>query len=132
MNILSNTRASAMALLLMVAATCIAHADDFSDCMQGLDGYQAHLPELENARAECAAEDQRLRNDPSLSEEELEAALQQQCPAKQRVCDKIQPEVGHAACEGFLQNRGGNENELASASQANDILKPLYDECTAQ
>ena len=100
--------------------------------MAGHERYKSHLTDLENARAQCEAEEQQLRNDPTLSEEELEVALQQQCPAKQAVCNQVAPERGHAACEAFLQSGFGDEAQVAAAQEANGVLKSFYDECTAQ
>jgi hypothetical protein len=121
---------------MVACLTCVALdkaiADDFEGCMAGHDRYKSHLTDLENARAQCDAEEQQLRNDPTLSEEELEMALQQQCPAKQVVCNQVAPESGHAACEAFLQSGFGDELQMAAAQEANGVLKSFYDECTAQ
>src|SRR5262245_56733803 len=108
---------------MIVFAFDRAAADDFEGCMTGHERYKAHLPNLANARAYCQAEEQRMRNDPALSEEELEVALQQRCPAVQAVCDQVAPESGHAACESFLQRGFGDEAQLAAAQEANGVLK---------
>jgi hypothetical protein len=117
--------------LFILAGLPSARADDFGNCMQGLARYNSNLSELQNARAQCEARSDRIRADPKLSDDEKEMQLQTKCTILQAVCVKIRPEQGHAACESFL-GKGGNDSNHASASQANGILKSLYDECTAQ
>ena len=119
-------------MLGMSCATSISYADDLGDCLQGHERYQAYLPNLQQARAQCAARSEQIRADPTLSEEDMELQLQTQCPMKQVVCGDIRPEEGHAGCENYLQYGGGSESDYAAATQANAILKELYDECTAQ
>lgn len=119
-------------MLGMGCATSIAYADDLGDCLQGRERYQAYLPNLQQARAQCDAHYEQVRSDPSLSEEDKELQLQTKCPMKQVVCGDIRPEEGHAGCENYLQYGGGSEGDFAAATQANAVLKELYDECTAQ
>ena len=119
-------------VLGMSCAASLTYADDLSDCLQGHERYQSYLPDLQQARAQCDARSEQIRADPTLSEEDMELQLQTQCPMKQVVCGDIRPEEGHAGCENYLQYGGGSESDYATATQANAILKELYDECTAQ
>ena len=128
-------RSSILLPAMVLGMSCAApstYADDLSDCLQGHDRYQTHLPDLQQARAQCAARSEQIRADRTLSEEEMELQLQTQCPMKQVVCGEIRPEEGHAGCENYLQHGGGSESDYAAATQVNAILKELYDECTAQ
>ncbi len=126
-------RSSLFALALAFAVGAVApsaHADDLSDCLDGLQRYQAYLPDLQHARAQCEAHYEGIRADPTLSEEQLEEQLQTKCPMKAAVCVDMRPEVGHAGCENYLQY--GDGSDRAAAQQANSILGPVYDECEAQ
>lgn len=123
--------APVMGVILIFAGLSSARADDFGNCMQGLARYNSFLSELQNARAQCEARSDQIRADATLSDDDKEMQLQTKCPMLQTVCNKIHPEQGHAACENFLQN-GGNDSNYTSATQANGVLKSLYDECTAQ
>ena len=120
------------AVLGMSCAVSLSHADDLGDCLEGQARYQSYLPSLQQARAQCDAHYEQIRNDPTLNEESKELQLQTKCPMKQAVCGDIRPEEGHAGCENYLQSGGGSDSDYAAAQQANAILKPLYDECTAQ
>ena len=119
-------------VLGMSGAAAISYADDLDDCLEGQTRYQSYLPSLQQARAQCDAHYEQIRNDPTLSEESKELQRQTKCPMKQAVCGDIRPEEGHAGCENYLQSGGGSESDYAAAQQANAVLKPLYDECTAQ
>ena len=127
---------SSMLLLAMVlgisCAASLSYADDLGDCLQGQERYQTYLPNLQQARAQCDARSEQIRADPTLSEEDRELQLQTRCPMEEAVCGDIRPEEGHAGCESYLQYGGGSESDYAAATQANAILKALYDECTAQ
>jgi len=128
-------RSSILLPAMVLGVSCAAslsYADDLSDCLQGHERYQTYLPDLQQARAQCDARSEQIRADPTLSEEDMELQLQTQCPMKQVVCGDIRPEEGHAGCENYLQYGGGSESDYAAATQANAILKELYDECTAQ
>jgi hypothetical protein len=107
-------------------------AEDFDECIEGQQRYQAYLPSLQQARAQCQTRSDQIRADPTLSDDDKEYQLQSPCPMKQTVCAYIRPEEGHAACESYLQYGGGQDNDYTVANQANAILKALYDECTAQ
>ena len=109
------------ALLLLLAmtlgmscATSISYADDLGDCLQGHERYQTYLPNLQQARAQCAAHSEQIRADPTLSEEDKELQLQTRCPMKQVVFGDIRPEEGHAGCENYLQYGGGNESDYTA------------------
>ena len=119
-------------MLGMSCAASLSYADDLDDCLQGHERYQIYLPNLQQARAQCDARSDQIRADPTLSEEDMELQLQTRCPMKQVVCGDIRPEEGHAGCENYLQHGGGSESDYAAATQANAVLKELYDECTAQ
>ena len=128
-------KALLLPLAMMLGMSCsasLSYADDLSDCLQGHERYQIYLPNLQQARAQCDARSEQIRADPTLSEEDMELQLQTQCPVKQAVCGDIRPEEGHAGCENYLQHGGGSESDYAAATQANTVLKDLYDECTAQ
>lgn len=110
----------------------LARADDLGECLDGQARYQAYLPSLQQARAQCEARSDQIRADPALSEDEREMQLQTRCPMKQAVCGEIRPEEGHAGCENYLQYGGTSDTDYAAALAANAVLKALYDECTAQ
>lgn len=122
-----------LAIALTVACDrSVARADDLDDCLEGYARYQAYLPSLQQARLQCQARSDQIRNDPTLSEVDMEAQLQTPCPMKQTVCGYIRPEEGHAACESYLQYSGGSDGNYSAANQSNAVLKQVYDECTAQ
>lgn len=111
--------------LVVPAATTGVRADAVSDCSQHYNVYVNSLPELTAVRGQCEAESNAHRNDPSLSEEELEAKLQSGCVAKQQFCLKVNPYDGADACT----TAQAIDARYAAYRQA---LWGLREECEAQ
>ena len=111
-----------------VAATAViwfvsvppARADDVSACLEGVQRLYANQAEWRLVRAECDADEKRVRADTSLDEGAMDDALQNlACMSHARkVCETIDVTTALDACDRFVSASSGDQSQMSAVLDA--------------